>query len=175
MEVRANLSYLRIAPRKVRLVANLIKGMTAARAELELRHLPKRSAEPLLKLLRSGVANATHNFEFSKEGLYIKEIRVDPGPVSKRFQPRAFGRAAPIRKRTSHVALILGTQEEAKSGLRKRSRKEEPVVREIAEFEPEEMGGQIEAGSKKGKRPEASSKRIKPTDFVRRMFRRKAI
>ena len=103
VEIKAQLNHLRISPRKVRLVADVIRDMDVKRAELELQHRLKRSAEPLLKLLRSAVSNAKHDFQLSEDQLYIKKILVNPGPVFKRFRARAFGRAAPVRRRTSHV------------------------------------------------------------------------
>src|SRR3989338_9545791 len=112
MEIKAQLLHLHIAQRKVRAVAGLIRGMGATDAERELAHLIKRSSDPLRKLLRSALANATHNFHLDEAGIRVKEIRIDPGPVSRRFRPRAFGRAAPIRRRTSHVILILEAKSE---------------------------------------------------------------
>ena len=107
MEIKANLNHLHIAPRKVRLVAGLIKGMDIDRARVELRHRGRRASPLLLKLLQSAAANAVHNFQLDEDGLFIKDIAVNPGPVLKRMRPRAFGRGASIRKRTSHVALVL--------------------------------------------------------------------
>lgn len=107
MDVVAKLRFLRMSPRKVRLVANLIKGKTAQGAEAQLSFLAKRASRPILKLLRSAMANAEHNFKLNKEALYIKKITVDQGPSLKRWRPRAFGRAAPILKRSSHITLIL--------------------------------------------------------------------
>lgn len=108
MEIKANLNYLRISPRKVRLVANLVKGMNVKQAESELRFRSTRSAEPIRKLLASAAANARNNLKVEdSQKLYIKEIRVGEGPVYKRFMPRAFGRSAVIRKRTSHVSMVL--------------------------------------------------------------------
>ena len=103
---RAKLSYLHIAPRKVRLVADLIRGMDADKAELQLRFSQKRAARPLLKLLQSVRAN-TKDDKQKKEGssLYIKSITVDQGPAYKRFMPRARGRATLIKKITSHVRI----------------------------------------------------------------------
>lgn len=121
MEVKASLNYLHMAPRKVRLAACLLKGMSVDRAQVVLRHLAKRSALPLAKLLASALANASGNFKLDKATLYVKDIRVNPGPVLKRFRPRAFGRAATIRRRMSHVDLVLESttnEEKKKSGRR---------------------------------------------------------
>lgn len=173
MDIKAQLNYLHISPRKVRLVANLIKGMDARGAELELQHVPKRGAKPLLKLLRSAVANAKHNFELGEGVLYIKKIMVNSGPVTKRFRARAFGRAAPIRKRTSHVWLELGERTEPKGAVRGRKKIKKaggPVVREAA---PGDIKEQVKID--KRARPEEIPSRTRGPGFVRRMFRRKAI
>ncbi|MGE4554641.1 MAG: 50S ribosomal protein L22 [Candidatus Paceibacterota bacterium] len=123
MEVKAVLRYLRISPRKVRLVANLIKGKTVKEAENSLRVLKKRAREPLLKLLKSAVSNAKHNFNLSPENLFISELRVDEGPALKRWMPRARGSASLIKKRSSHVYLVLKEiSEENKVNNKKRKK-----------------------------------------------------
>ena len=114
MEVTAKARFIRIAPRKVRLVADLVRGLTAAEADAQLSFYRKEAARPLLKLLRSAVANAEHNFHLDRGGLRIKTLTVDGGPVLKRFRPRAFGRAATIRKRTSHIVMVLTDGKAAK-------------------------------------------------------------
>src|SRR3989338_2457985 len=106
-EIKAQLNYLRIAPRKVRLVASALKGLSVNEAEAQLLFRPQRSSQPLLKLLRSAVANAKNNQRLNADNLVIQSIRVDNGPMLKRFMPRAMGRATPIQKKTSHVSLIL--------------------------------------------------------------------
>lgn len=110
-EIIAELNYVAIAPRKVRLVANMIRGMDVLSAQTQLLFLTKRASHPMLKLLKSAVANAKNNFHADESDLVVKRIRVDGGPVGKRTRARAFGRAARIRKRTSHVTLVLGTRE----------------------------------------------------------------
>lgn len=107
MQAQAKLRHLRISPRKVRLVAATIRGLDVQVAEDQLRFLNKKAARPLLKLLRSAVANAENNFKLKANNLYIHELRVDAGPTLKRWTPRAFGRASAINKRTSHITLIL--------------------------------------------------------------------
>lgn len=116
MEAKAKLRYLHIAPRKVRLVINLIRGLEVGRALEQLSVIKQRAARPVFKLLKSAIANAEHNFNLDKNNLYIKEIRADEGPTLKRWQPRAFGRAFPIMKRASHISIIL---EERVVGRRK--------------------------------------------------------
>lgn len=114
-DIKAKLNYLRIAPRKARLAADLIRGRSAQDAANQLKFSLKRGAGPLLKLLKSAIANALRNFNLGGENLYIKEIRVDQGPVYKRQMPRAFGRASMIRKKTSHITIILNEKRKAKS------------------------------------------------------------
>jgi len=133
MEAKAKLSYLHIAPRKVRLVASLLRGMDARKAELELRNLPKRSSEPLGKLLKSAIQNAVHDLQMDPSRLYIKIITVDGGPVLKRMMPRAFGRGAQILKRMSHVTLVLGVRGEEntpKTASKKIKKTSSPEIRE---------------------------------------------
>lgn len=103
----AKLRYLRIAPRKVRLVADLIRGKSVEEAQTILNFTVKRAAQPLLKLLKSAIANAKNNFQLEEANLYISKILVDEGPKYKRWMPRARGRASLIQKKTSHITLIL--------------------------------------------------------------------
>lgn len=171
MYIKAELNYLHIAPRKVRLVTDLVKSMSVERARLELAHLPKRSSGPLLKLLQSAVANAKHNFHVDEKGLYLKKITVNPGPVLKRFEPRAFGRAAPIRRRASHISLILEAKE-AKAPARGRSRREGPLVREMT---AEDMGEGTITHPKADRSSAETAPKPRTPGFVRRVFSRKAI
>ena len=106
----AKLRYLRIAPRKVRSVADLIRGLSVNEAQAQLMHVTRRPAQPILKLLRSAVANAK-NKKLDPDHLFITEIRVDQGPMLKRILPRARGSASPIQKKMSHVTLVLGVND----------------------------------------------------------------
>lgn len=107
MQVTAKLNHLRISPRKVRLVTDLIKGLSVKEAKTQLRFAIKKSASPILKLLDSAISNAKHNFNLDEDNLYIAKLTVDGGPSLKRWMPRAMGRATPILKRTSHISLVL--------------------------------------------------------------------
>ena len=109
MEVKAKLRYLRMSPKKVRLVADLIRGENAHSAIVQLNHCSRKAKGPILKLLNSAVANAKNNFKLSVDGLYIQSVFVDQGPVLKRWMPRAFGKASEIRKRTSHITIVLNS------------------------------------------------------------------
>lgn len=115
VEVKAYLRYFRMAPRKTRLVADLAKGLTVSAAIKQLMFSRKRPASALLKLLKSAVNNAKVNFRLDPENLYVKEFRVDEAPTLKRHMPRARGRASPIRKRRSHITLVLSKQSKSKN------------------------------------------------------------
>jgi large subunit ribosomal protein L22 len=120
-EVRAKLRFLRMSPRKVRVVTNAVKNMAVNDAIDYLKFVNKVAKMPILKLIQSAAANGENNFEMQKDKLVIKSLVVNDGPTLKRFKPRAHGRAAPIRKRTSHVEVILA--ETAKGGIRSTKKK----------------------------------------------------
>lgn len=126
MEVRAHLRYLRIAPRKVRLVVDLVRGLPVDQAIDQLSVLQKRSALPVLKLLNSAIANAEHNFHLERSSLRIKSIVANEGPRLKRWQPRAFGRAAEILKKMTHITIVL--EDLAKSAAPKKGKVTKPAT-----------------------------------------------
>ena len=107
MEVTARLRYLRMSPKKVRLVADLIRGKNVNEALTILNLSVKKAAKPLKKLLESAIANAKQTGKMDIDNLYISHLTVDEGPTLKRFRPRAMGRATIIRKRTSHITIKL--------------------------------------------------------------------
>lgn len=107
MQTKAIARFIRQSPRKVRLVINLIKGMPVPQAREQLGVLPKRAAAVVLKLLNSAAANAGHNNKTKIEDLFVAQAFVDQGPTIKRYRPRAFGKAGMIRKRTSHITIVL--------------------------------------------------------------------
>ena len=111
MEAKAYLRHVRIAPRKVQIVLNHIRGKDVKVAQAILEQTPKSASEYLLKLLKSAVANADHNFNMDVNNLYVAECFVCPGPTMKRMRPRAKGSAARILKRTSHITLSLKEKE----------------------------------------------------------------
>lgn len=107
MESKALLRYARISPRKVRRVTDLIKGKTAGDALISLKFLPHSSAKIVSKILRSAVANAEQKKVADPESMRVAKVFIDQGPVMKRMMPRAMGRADVIKKRSSHITLIL--------------------------------------------------------------------
>ncbi len=149
MPINAKLNYLRIAPRKVRLVADLIRGKTVEEAETLLSFLPQKSALPLVKLLKSAIASAKNNLQLEPANLYIAKIMVNEGPKLKRWRPRARGQAYEIQKKTSHIVLVLESKvkpkkkakkvktEEVKKEEKVAEKVEEKVVKEKPKFKPE--------------------------------------
>ena len=111
MEAKAYLRYVRISPRKIQIVCDLIRGKDANTAMAILMQTPKAASEPLMKLLKSACANAENNFSMNGDALYVAECYVTPGPIMKRIQPRAQGRAFRIYKRTSHITVVLKEEE----------------------------------------------------------------
>lgn len=203
-KITAKLNHLRMSPRKVRLVADLVKGLSAAKAEQQLIFLPKRAAQPLLKLLRSAIANAEHNFGIKKETLKVENILVDGGPALKRWRARAMGRAAPILKRTSRVTLILAPlqspkatsagQAEAKSKVKPVKEKESRSIalpadsgnlQDDLDQAPLRQGSEGQAKKQTKPQPQKpyrttsqSKKRFfsrQPLSNARKLFRRKSI
>lgn len=106
-EATAKLRHLKMSPRKIRLVVDLIRGQKVSEAVRRLDNLRKAAARPVKKLLESAVANAKNNHGLKEETLFIKTAYVDGGPTLQRWTPRAMGRATPLKKRTCHITLIL--------------------------------------------------------------------
>lgn len=107
MEVKASAKYIRMSPRKVRLVTDLIKGSDVNAALTKLEFTTKAAVSPVMKLLKSAASNAKENFKLELDNLFVKDIKVNGGPVLKRWMPRAFGRATPLLKRSSHIHIVL--------------------------------------------------------------------
>ena len=107
MEAKAKLTYLRISPRKVKIVLDLIRGKDVATAYAILLQTPKAASEPVLKLLKSAAANAENNHQMDPEKLYVSSTFATPGPIIKRIRPRAKGSAYRINKRTSHITICV--------------------------------------------------------------------
>ena len=108
MEAKANAKFVRISPRKVNVVLDLVRGKDVKYAEA----VPKAACEPLLKLLNSAMANAENNHDMDVSKLYIAQCNATAGPILKRIRPRAQGRAFRINKRTSHISLVLKERED---------------------------------------------------------------
>ena len=163
-EATAKLNYLKMAPRKVRLIADSVRGLTVSEAEAQLLLRPARAAKPLLKLLRSCVANAKVK-KMNADKLIVSKITVDTGPMMKRFLPRAQGRATPIQKKMSHVVLILQESSVA-AAPRFTVLKREPK-------KPKALGAKKPKITPKAVQKETSKQ--EKVGFFRKLFRRKSI
>jgi len=113
MEAKAVARYIRISPRKVRIVIDLIRGKSVHHALAILKHTPKAASAPIEKVLRSAMANATHNYDMDEDKLYISRAYVDQAPTMKRYHPRQRGQAFPILKRSSHITVVVAERKEA--------------------------------------------------------------
>ncbi len=177
----AHARYLRISPRKMRLVTNLVKGMWAQEALGQLRFTNKKAAKYVADVVLSAMANAENNFKLKKENLYIKTITCDGGPKLKRYMPRAQGRATEIRRPTSHLHVIL--EERTGMGAKKRKAifaqsKSKPELAVKEEGLPEAQGQK--AAAEKGKiqhsEIQKTGKQMKESKAMqkRRLFNRKS-
>ncbi len=169
MPVIAKLRRLRIAPRKVRLVADLVRGKSAEEARDILHFATKRAAPVFLKLLKSAVSNAKNNFKMEEKDLYVSKVLVDEGPKLKRWIARARGKANEIQKKTSHITIIL----DEISGRPKK-------IKEVKEIKKEEVERQkkverVEKSPKVRKekfQPETKKQKPKMVGGSKRIFRR---
>ena len=172
MQVAAKLRHLHLSPRKVRLVADIIRGQNVEHAVNLLSFTNKRAARPLLKLLNSAIANAENNFKLKKNNLYISELRVDEGPTLKRWMPRAMGRATPINKRTSHISIVLN--EKVATPESKDKKKDKGIVKDVKVVksldEVKELGKKEELEEKKKLKslPAVSKETVQEKKDVRR-------
>lgn len=176
MKSIAKLRYLRIAPRKVRLVADLIRGKKVEEAATTLRFVPKRGADPVLSVLKSAIAAAKENFQVDEKDLYISKITVDEGPKLKRWRARARGVAAPIQKKSSHITIEL----DSKTDVKERRKKAAPKVvkaRTAAKAEAEKIedtDAKMIEEKEKFTRPELERKK-EGRRGLGKIFRRKVI
>ena len=168
MPVISKLKYLRIAPRKVRLVADLIRRKKVKEAQTILDFTTKGATKPLAKLLKTAIADAHHNFQLDSSNLYISKIIVDEGPKYKRWKARSRGIAAPIQKKTSHITLVLSEIASKGKKAKKVKKIKKPVVVKAAVDQPKTEKPKF--------RPEAETEIPKPKTSrgIKRIFRRKA-
>lgn len=165
METRATARYVRVSPRKARLVTDLISGKDLLVARQILDYNPRAAASVVGKVLSSATANAENNNKLSPESLFVARAYVDEGPTLKRFRPRALGRATRINKRTSHITIVLDEKVPEREGTRRRLRRrkpqaepeEEEVLEETAEAEEpkkeRKAPGKPRAGKGAAKKP----------------------
>jgi len=166
MKIKVELKHLRIAPRKVRLVADLVRGKRVDKAQAILKFTIKRGADKILKLLNSAIANAKNSFELDSANLYISKITVDGGPMLKRWRARSRGMAARIEKRTSHITLVLDEITPSEK-IKKVEKKVEEVI---------EKPVSVKATADKPKlRPVIEKPKPKEVKGLKRFFRRKSV
>jgi large subunit ribosomal protein L22 len=138
MEVKAKLNNLRTAPRKVRQVLDLVRGKKVSEAQSILLFTVNKSARPVLKLLNSAIASAKHEFHLDESNLFISKITADEGTKLKRWHPMSRGRAYPIIKRSSHIALTLSDKsptEKKETKTEKTEKREEKITKKISKKE----------------------------------------
>jgi large subunit ribosomal protein L22 len=173
MLIEAKLRYARISPRKFRMVADLVRGLSVEEAESVLKFTVKRPARPMLKLLNSVTANAKNNFNIEKENLYIAEVKVDGGPMMKRFMPQARGVVHQIQKKTSHVYIRLEKIREEEEEKKKKTVKKEKIKKVYQSEKPKEEVSLKKKGKDDEATKEDSLKKQQPDK--KSMFRRKSI
>ena len=166
--VTAQLNNLRQAPRKVRMIVDLVRGKGVLKALQQLEFVIRRPAQPISKLLRSAIANAENNYNMVASNLYIKEFYVDEGVKLKRFRPKAMGAVGEVQKKTSHIRLVLA---EKVPGLKaeKKADKHEHKHEHTHETEVKQKLEKPEIKTEIGK------KTVEPKKGLRKMFQRKSI
>lgn len=112
MQTKATAKYIRISPRKMKFICDMVRGKNVDEALSTLRFTPKKGADILEKVVNSAVANAENNFDMDRDNLYVAEVYANQGPTLKRWRPRAQGRAYKILKRTSHISVVVKEKEE---------------------------------------------------------------
>lgn len=171
------LSFLKIAPRKVRLIANTLRGLSYSEAEAQLMLRPQRASDPLLKLLRSAGANVRNNKKSSPEKYIVSEIFVNQGPVLKRILPRAKGMATPIHKIMSHIVLVLKESEKENPSRFLIVKKEKPK-KEEKKNKRKATDKKVEAHTDSKKHVDSHKEKgeVAPKEgLMKKMFRRKSV
>lgn len=140
MQITAQAKYIKMSPRKVRLVAEAIKRLTPAVALDQLSLMPKRAAEPIASVLRSALANATKNAKLDADAMRIKSIVVGGGPALKRWRPVSRGRAHPYKKRMSHITVVLTNDQSQQSRQKPALTPEEKGLPEVAKVKSQKKG-----------------------------------
>ncbi len=171
MEVKAHAKFLRLSPRKARLVVDTVRGEGALEAISKLNLAPHKAAREVVKIINSAMANAEHNFGLSKNELFIKEITADQGPTFKRYKPRARGSADEIKRRMTHLTVILASLEKGKGKPQKEVKetlKEVPKTEKV-QSEKEELKKTKELKPKlKAKEELEESKTKKPVSETKK-------
>ncbi len=176
MPVTARLNYLRIAPRKVRLIADLIRGKSVKEAETLLNFAVKKSTAPLTKLLKQAVASAQNTFQLEPDNLYVSRIMVDEGPKLKRWRARAKGQAYEIQKKSSHIILVLDEKVKTKKKTKKAKieKLSDKKLPETEKVEKKPLKTEKAFPDRAKFNPKFEEKKPKVQKGLSRIFRRKA-
>jgi len=166
MEVKASLKHLRMSARKIRLVIDIVRTMPVKAALDQLKFNNKKASLPIIKLIKSAIANAENTYSLDKDNLYIKSIKADEGVTLKRWMPRAHGRATAIRKRGCHVDVVLGE-------IKASAKKEKKVVTAAEPVKLEKLVKEAETASTKASAVKSAGKKSTVAEKAK-MFRRKA-
>jgi large subunit ribosomal protein L22 len=176
MEIKVKNKFFRMSAKKLRLVANLIRGLESVKALNQLKFINKKASEPIAKLLKSGIASAINDYELDKDNLFVKEIRIDEGGMLKRWTPKAHGSATQIRRRISHINITIGELKDSGITAAKKKDVEAPISLEEMVKEGEKTG---KSDKSKDIKKESSGKDLKKEGaskkgFVNKMFQRKS-
>lgn len=173
MFVNAKLRNLRIAPRKVRLVVDLIRGKSVEKAQTILNFTVKEAARPVLKLLKGAMANAKNNFQIEESNLYVSKITVDEGRKYKRWMPRARGKADQLQKKTSHINIVLNEIKKEPKKTKKKLKAE--IAGKVEKVESSENAAKVLPKFKKPKvivREETPKPKVQKG--IKKIFKRKS-
>jgi len=171
MEIKASLNQLRMSPRKVRLVSDLVRTLPVDKAINQLRFANKLAAGPLQKLIESAIANADNLYNISRDNLMIKGLYVDEGNTLKRWMPRAHGRATTLRKRSCHIHLTLGEIHDSGPKTKKSNKIDAPIKLETIADEAKKTTKKSEDKSEKESSKKGEAKSGK--GFTKKVFNRK--
>lgn len=177
MEIKVELNYLKITPRKTRQAVNLVRGKKAEEAQSLLEFSVNKPAKSVLKLLRSAMTSAKNNFQLEPSNLYISRIFVDEGPKLKRWQPVSRGSAHPVWKRGSHVTLVLDEIKPSPKKKAKKTQKKEAIVVKEETPKAEEIKTEEVVPELRPKKPRFAKEESRKQGSLRglkRIFRRKA-
>ena len=183
MKSETKLNNLRIAPRKVRLIADLIRGLDVQEALNQLAYTVRRSSLPMEKLLRSAIANAENNFGLDRDNLYVSAVLVGEGATLKRWLPRAFGRATMLKKRTSKISLVLEervegknrkTKEQLETERKNREEAKKKLEQELKDEQAKESPSSIDKVSSK-KESHKEDRQGGKKGWIKKVFQRKSV
>lgn len=175
MEIKVKGKFIRMSPRKIRLVADLIRGLDVEKAITRLNFSSKDAGKVVLKVLKSAISNAEENHNLRRSNLFVKEIKVDGGPTLDRWMPRAYGRATPIRKRTSHLILTLGELIPTEGKVSGKAAKKSDAGKDVIKVSDYDELKELSAGKKEDQTAENDDKKSKKEKkgFAAKMINRR--